>query len=186
MTFALVTVYSSMWCVMFRFSVRCTVNVISNPEFNRNKISTEVHSPNNFRVNVVVSNMHEYAFNFDCTVGTKMNPIYKCQVWWTFFIWSLRQSKKIRNKFSKFIKTNTKIKNEILTTSICAQKETIISPILSIGRDIRCRMKVFWQSFSGFQFAYCILTVKLTDVLNTYLFVKLIICEFFWVILGFF
>lgn len=60
---------AQMWCA------------VSTNEFNKNKIKTGVHSINEFRTNGVVSNLYEFAFDFNCPVGTKMNPISKCQVW---------------------------------------------------------------------------------------------------------
>lgn len=52
-----------------------------NDEYIRHAITTDPHSPNQFRVNGVVSNMHEFASDFNCPVRAKMNPEHKCQVW---------------------------------------------------------------------------------------------------------
>lgn len=61
--------YGQLWCSVAR------------NEYNKNKITTGVHSPNEFRVNGVISNMREFAFDFNCPERTKMNPIDKCEVW---------------------------------------------------------------------------------------------------------
>lgn len=44
-------------------------------------ITTDVHSPNEFRVIGTISNMHDFANDFTCIPGTRMNPINKCEVW---------------------------------------------------------------------------------------------------------
>ncbi|XP_031786615.1 neprilysin-2-like [Nasonia vitripennis] len=40
-----------------------------------------VHSPNISRVSVTFSNMEEFARDFQCEIGCKMNPENKCSVW---------------------------------------------------------------------------------------------------------
>ncbi|KAL1116405.1 hypothetical protein AAG570_004879 [Ranatra chinensis] len=46
-----------------------------------NRITTAVHSPGEFRVVGPLSNMEEFAEDFKCPVGSKMNPKQKCAVW---------------------------------------------------------------------------------------------------------
>lgn len=58
--------------------MRCSV---SRDNFYKNQIITGVHAPNEFRINGVLSNMPEFAYDFNCPVGTKMNPEKKCGVW---------------------------------------------------------------------------------------------------------
>lgn len=66
---------------LFWISAAQTWCAVSRGEYNKNKIITGMHSPNEFRVNGVVSNMNEFAFDFNCPEQTKMNPEHKCQVW---------------------------------------------------------------------------------------------------------
>ncbi|KAJ6639054.1 Neprilysin-2 [Pseudolycoriella hygida] len=44
-------------------------------------IENDSHSPNELRVLGVVSNLQEFANDFNCPVGSKMNPEKKCRVW---------------------------------------------------------------------------------------------------------
>ena len=39
------------------------------------------YTPFKFRVNVPLSNSAEFSKDFNCPVGSKMNPIKKCVVW---------------------------------------------------------------------------------------------------------
>lgn len=54
---------------------------VTTPEFDSMLITTDVHSPSEFRVNGVVNNMREFAHDFQCKSGSKMNPVNKCEVW---------------------------------------------------------------------------------------------------------
>lgn len=45
------------------------------------RITTGVHSPGQFRVLGPLSNMEEFSKDFNCPVGSKMNPENKCIVW---------------------------------------------------------------------------------------------------------
>ncbi|KAB0797758.1 hypothetical protein PPYR_08751 [Photinus pyralis] len=40
-----------------------------------------VHPPAKFRINVALSNAHYFARDFNCRIGSKMNPFKKCVVW---------------------------------------------------------------------------------------------------------
>lgn len=55
----------------------------SKDDYSRLTINTKIHSPHEFRVNGPISNMPKSTFakDFNCAVGTKMNPIRKCTVW---------------------------------------------------------------------------------------------------------
>lgn len=45
------------------------------------RILTGYHSPGNFRVLGPFSNIDYFAKDFNCPVGSKMNPEKKCKVW---------------------------------------------------------------------------------------------------------
>lgn len=46
-----------------------------------NKIKNDEHSPAMFRVLGTMSNLKEFSEDFDCKVGSNMNPEKKCEVW---------------------------------------------------------------------------------------------------------
>ena len=45
------------------------------------RVRTGLHSPGRFRILGPFSNSEEFAKDFNCAVGTKMNPETKCEVW---------------------------------------------------------------------------------------------------------
>ena len=51
------------------------------PEYLEDLISTGVHSPGEFRVIGTLSNMKEFAEDFNCPVGSRMNPVKSCAMW---------------------------------------------------------------------------------------------------------
>ncbi|XP_035795572.1 neprilysin-2-like isoform X1 [Anopheles albimanus] len=57
------------WCSVYR------------PESMKMRITTGVHSPGKFRVLGPMSNMHEFAKDFNCPAASPMNPDHKCEVW---------------------------------------------------------------------------------------------------------
>ncbi|EEB19488.1 endothelin-converting enzyme, putative [Pediculus humanus corporis] len=57
------------WCCKYR------------PEALKIRIITGVHSPGRFRVIGPLSNMPEFSKDFNCPLGSKMNPVDKCEVW---------------------------------------------------------------------------------------------------------
>lgn len=50
-------------------------------EASKNKLKTAVHSPGRFRVIGTVTNFDEFSKEFNCAVGSPMNPKKKCKVW---------------------------------------------------------------------------------------------------------
>ncbi|XP_055546454.1 neprilysin-2-like isoform X2 [Wyeomyia smithii] len=66
---------------MFWLSAAQTWCSVYRPEAMRKRITTGVHSPGRFRVIGPFSNMHEFAKDFGCPTGAKMNPDRKCEVW---------------------------------------------------------------------------------------------------------
>jgi endothelin-converting enzyme/putative endopeptidase len=51
------------------------------PEASRLRAQTDPHSPGNYRVNGVVSNMPEFRQAFSCKEGSPMAPVKSCRVW---------------------------------------------------------------------------------------------------------
>lgn len=50
-------------------------------EANKNKMKVSVHSPSRYRVIGTLSNFGAFSKEFNCPVGSEMNPIKKCKVW---------------------------------------------------------------------------------------------------------
>ncbi|KAH8417201.1 hypothetical protein KR222_006349, partial [Zaprionus bogoriensis] len=57
------------WCAKYR------------KESLKMRITTGVHSPSEFRVLGSLSNMKDFAKDFQCPEGSPMNPVHKCEVW---------------------------------------------------------------------------------------------------------
>ena len=57
------------WCSKYR------------PKTLEKRIKTGVHSPGRFRVIGPFSNSPDFARDFQCKAGSRMNPVKKCEVW---------------------------------------------------------------------------------------------------------
>jgi len=53
----------------------------ATPEYEKNIVQVDPHSPARYRVNGVVVNMPEFSKAFSCKEGQPMNPPQRCQVW---------------------------------------------------------------------------------------------------------
>ena len=51
------------------------------PVFLKRQILTGVHSPAHYRILGSFSNRPEFAKDFNCPLGSRMNPVKKCSVW---------------------------------------------------------------------------------------------------------
>ena len=51
------------------------------PEFLKMTVLTDTHSPDRFRVNGPLRNSEEFAADWNCPLGSPMNPEHKCTVW---------------------------------------------------------------------------------------------------------
>lgn len=54
---------------------------VDRPETLKKSILTDSHSPNEFRVLGTLMNLKEFAADFQCPEGSRMNPVKKCEVW---------------------------------------------------------------------------------------------------------
>jgi endothelin-converting enzyme/putative endopeptidase len=61
--------FSQVWCSL------------STPEFLRNQVTTDSHSPGQVRAILPLVNLPEFATTFSCPAGSKMNPRERCTVW---------------------------------------------------------------------------------------------------------
>lgn len=53
----------------------------TRPEVLKQRLAEDFHAPDRFRVLGTLSNMKNFAKDFKCKVGTKMNPKHKCHLW---------------------------------------------------------------------------------------------------------
>ncbi|XP_059218296.1 neprilysin-2 isoform X2 [Stomoxys calcitrans] len=66
---------------MFWISAAQTWCAVYRTETLKMRITTGVHSPNEFRVLGSMSNMKDFSRDFQCPEGSPMNPLKKCEVW---------------------------------------------------------------------------------------------------------
>uniref|UniRef100_A0A146LYT5 Neprilysin-2 n=1 Tax=Lygus hesperus TaxID=30085 RepID=A0A146LYT5_LYGHE len=66
---------------MFWMSAATTWCSTYRDETLKNRITTGVHSPAEFRVRGPLSNMEDFSKDFNCPSGSPMNPVKKCTVW---------------------------------------------------------------------------------------------------------
>lgn len=66
---------------LFWISFAQSGSSISKESFIRDQIITDDHAPDEFRINGVVSNFDQFANDFNCPMGSRMNPTNKCRVW---------------------------------------------------------------------------------------------------------
>ncbi|TRY72219.1 hypothetical protein TCAL_03874 [Tigriopus californicus] len=60
---------ANIWCSKYR------------PKALEQRIKTGAHSPGRFRIKGPFSNSREFAKDFECKLGSGMNPVDKCEVW---------------------------------------------------------------------------------------------------------
>lgn len=60
---------ANVWCAKYR------------PETTKVNIETGYHPPCEFRILGSFTNQDEFARDFNCPVGSKMNPAKKCKAW---------------------------------------------------------------------------------------------------------
>lgn len=66
---------------LFWISAAQTWCSVERPEIKRFMILTDSHAPGKYRVHGTLSNSKEFAKDFQCSLGTPMNPATKCAVW---------------------------------------------------------------------------------------------------------
>lgn len=54
---------------------------VTRPEFDTLQYTTNVHSPFNYRVIGAFSSSYNFSSDFNCPLGTQMNPVEKCEIW---------------------------------------------------------------------------------------------------------
>lgn len=66
---------------LFWLSAAQTWCSVERPEVKKILIMTDNHALSEFRVLGTLSNSREFARDFDCNIGSPMNPETKCEVW---------------------------------------------------------------------------------------------------------
>lgn len=54
---------------------------VVQPSYAQTMLSTDTHPPNFYRIENPLQNNPEFSKDFQCLVGTRMNPFSKCRVW---------------------------------------------------------------------------------------------------------
>ena len=52
-----------------------------SPDLENHYLMSDPHSPSDFRVNAPLSNFVEFSKDFNCPIGSRMNPVNKCVLW---------------------------------------------------------------------------------------------------------
>ena len=66
---------------LFWISGASTYCTVYRPEFLKNVMLLDNHTPDRFRVNGPLRNFEEFAADWNCPRGSPMNPEHKCSVW---------------------------------------------------------------------------------------------------------
>lgn len=66
---------------LFWISAAQTWCAVTKPSFDQQFYRTNPHTPNRFRIIGAFSNTREFANDFRCPVGSRMNPQMKCELW---------------------------------------------------------------------------------------------------------
>ena len=66
---------------LFWISVGHKSCTVYRPEALRHRVLTAPHAPERYRVNGPLSNIHQFARDWNCPLGSPMNPVKKCRVW---------------------------------------------------------------------------------------------------------
>ncbi|XP_045162499.2 neprilysin-1-like isoform X2 [Mercenaria mercenaria] len=54
---------------------------VATKQFEINMVHTDTHSPGRFRITGALQNLKEFSDEFNCPVGSYMNPTNKCHIW---------------------------------------------------------------------------------------------------------
>lgn len=54
---------------------------VTRPEYEKIESLTSDHTPHKYRVIGAFSNTKSFSRDFDCSVGSAMNPIKQCEIW---------------------------------------------------------------------------------------------------------
>ena len=66
---------------LFWISAARTWCAVTKPSFNQQFYRINPHAPNRFRIIGSFSNTNEFATDFSCKSGSRMNPQMKCNLW---------------------------------------------------------------------------------------------------------
>ncbi|KAI6232870.1 Phosphate-regulating neutral endopeptidase [Aphelenchoides fujianensis] len=76
--FSTASSFLSLYCLLRCLQMMCAS---LDPKYAADLHASDPHAPSEFRVDVVLQNMPEFAAAFNCRAGTKMNPKSKCSPW---------------------------------------------------------------------------------------------------------
>lgn len=66
---------------LFWISAAQTWCAVTRPDFETTQYLSNIHTPFKYRLIGPLSNSPQFAGDFNCASGTRMNPISKCEIW---------------------------------------------------------------------------------------------------------
>lgn len=66
---------------LFWISAAQTWCEVTKPSYDKRFYRTNLHAPNRFRILGSFSNSYDFSSDFNCPLGSTMNPTNKCELW---------------------------------------------------------------------------------------------------------
>ena len=119
---------------MFWMTLANTLCTTLSPDTQYDKFMFNEYTSNEYQVNGPLSNSVEFSKDFNCPVGSRMNPVNKCSFDWIFLWTCLSDHKIVRMTFYKLpetpmIELNKAFPYYIVLHTSCSKSQIFISTI---------------------------------------------------------